>query len=304
MPFSALEVLVPATTANLGAGYDLIGVALKLYNRFQFQPHSTFEIQLQGAFCHQVNFPLDTRNLVYRVMARCFEEQGRSVPPFRLQLDVQIPPARGLGSSSTAIVAGLLAAHHWLDCPFSQSELLAQAIAWEGHPDNVAPALLGGCVLNLPVPDGSYYSAHVTVPRDLFWVICYPDFELSTAQARAVVPEYLNRVDCVRNTGYLASLVAGFSQNDDTLITLGLQDCLHQPARQTLIPGMQAVMASARDAGALGAVLSGAGPSLLALCRRDPERVGQAVQQCWMQRGISCDYVITNIDTQGAQVLY
>lgn len=308
MPASLL-VRVPATTANLGAGYDLIGTALTLYNDFAFRLLPTERagsvvIAAKGRFGEAVTFPLDQNNIVWLAFDALFQARKQSTPAVAIQLEMAIPPARGLGSSSTAIVAGLLAANAWLDDPFSQAEILQKAIAWEGHPDNVAPALLGGCILNIQNAD-TYHSFPLQAPAGLRWVICFPDFELETQKARSVVPEQISRADCIANTSYLAALVAGLAQDNDNLLRLGLNDCLHQPYRQVLVPGMPEVMAAAQEAGALGAVLSGAGPSLLALCRTNSaEGVAKAMVAQWNKQGVSCDYVIATIDTQGAVVIY
>jgi len=302
-PFPELEIRVPATTANLGAGYDLLGAALKLYNTFIFKPQSALEIFASGPFADQLGFPLNHENRVYQAFASVFQRLGLAIPLFQLELQVQIPPARGLGSSSTAVIAGLLAANAWAGSPFSRHEILEQAIAWEGHPDNVAPALLGGCILNIQTPQ-NYFSAPLDIPKNLDWVVLYPAFELETQKARAVVPDSFSKADCIRNTSFLAALVAGFAQNNDQLIALGLNDCLHQPYRQVLVPGMPEVMQAGREAGALGVVLSGAGPSLLALTRQNSEEIAKVMQAQWNQLGISCDYVIAAIDAEGALVLY
>jgi len=306
--FEALLVRVPATTANLGAGYDLIGTALGLSNTFAFQPlpeqvAGFVQITAKGRFGSEVNFPLDQRNVVWQAFHSLFQARAQTTPPVAIELEMAIPPARGLGSSSTAIVAGLLAANAWLEQPFSQAEILQKAIAWEGHPDNVAPALLGGCILSLETA-GGYASFPLQVPANLDWVVCFPEFELATKTARSVVPERFSRTDCIANTSYLAALVAGLAQNNDDLLRLGLNDRLHQPYRQALVPGMPEVMQAACQAGALGAVLSGAGPSLLALCREGAESVAAAMQAEWNKQGISCDYVIASLDTQGAVVIY
>jgi len=306
--FEALLVRVPATTANLGAGYDLIGTALSLYNSFAFEPlpeqdSNYVQITASGRFGVEVNFPLDQRNVVWQAFHTLFQDRQQATPAVAIELEMAIPPARGLGSSSTAIVAGLLAANAWLERPFSQAEILQKAIAWEGHPDNVAPALLGGCILSLETAEG-YASFPLQVPANLNWVVCFPEFELETKTARSVVPEHFSRADCIANTSYLAALVAGLAQNNDALLRLGLNDRLHQPYRQALVPGMPEVMQAARQAGALGSVLSGAGPSLLALCREEAERVAAAMQAEWNKQGISCDYVIASLDTQGAVVIY
>lgn len=295
-------VEVPATSANLGAGYDLIGVALTRANRFQGRLSDRLSIALTGPFAGPANFALDETNLVWQAMQRVSQRSGRKLPGAHLLLETHIPPSRGLGSSSTALVGGLWLGNALLDSPFSPEELLAMAIDLEGHPDNVAPAALGGCVLNLK-QGNRYTQVQLPIPRDLKWVVCYPDFELSTRKAREVVPLRFKRDDCIRNTGYFGALIAGLYSGDRDLLRHGLQDCLHQPYRAPLIPGMEAVMAAAIRAGAIGCVLSGAGPSLLALTDQAPEAVAEAMQTAWNHLSIRSDYVIANIDPQGARIL-
>lgn len=293
-----LQVRVPATTANLGAGYDLIGAALNLYNHFSFVPADTPSLTLTGPRAAECSFGLSPESLIVRAFERVYRELGAEPPVFALEQEVHVPPSRGLGSSSSAIVAGLMAANRWLDNPLGPAELLGLATELEGHPDNVAPALLGGCVLNFS--DGGW--THLPVPASLRWIVAIPDFELETVKARAVVPTQVSRADAVRNMAYLGALVSGFCLADRALIARGLGDTLHQPYRQALIPAMAEVMAAARDAGALGCVLSGAGPTLLALTET-VAGVGEAMCRAWSAVGIQAGFVICDIDPQGAVCL-
>lgn len=294
-----LRIRVPATTANLGAGYDLIGAALNLYNHFTFRPAEALSLELAGPRASECRFSFGPESLIVRAFARVFAQVGEPAPAFALQQEVHVPPSRGLGSSSSAIVAGLLAANRWLDNPLSQLGLLALATELEGHPDNVAPALLGGCVLNFP--DGGW--TRLPVPELLHWIVAIPDFELETVKARSVVPAQLSRADAVRNMAYLGALISGLCLNDTGLIAKGLHDTLHQPYRQALVPGMPEVMAAATAAGALGCVLSGAGPTLLALALNEPGAIGEAMGAAWAKFGISAGFVTCVIDPQGAVCL-
>lgn len=294
-----ISLRVPATTANLGPGYDLIGAALNLYNRFSFEPNDAYRLQVSGPRAAECRFTLGPESLVRQGFERVYAECGQPAPAFALSQEVHVPPARGLGSSSTAIVAGLLAANHWLGSPLGPQDLLRLATALEGHPDNVAPALLGGCVLNFP--GGAWIQ--LPVPEQLHWVVCIPAFELETATARAVVPAQIAKADAIANMAYLAALVAGLSRKDPHLLRIGLQDRLHQPYRQALVPGMPEVMAAATAAGALGCVLSGAGPTLLALSESPPDALGSAMVSAWAQAGITAEFVTCVIDPHGAVCL-
>lgn len=306
---SPLRLRVPATTANLGAGYDLIGAALNLYNHFTFESSDHLSLHLSGPRASECRFQLDDNSLIVRAFRRVYHEVGQNAPNFSLSQDVQVPPSRGLGSSSTAIVAGLLAANQWLNQPLGEQDLVRLATELEGHPDNVAPALLGGCVLNFP--DGSW--TQLPASDSLVWVVCIPEFELETAKARSVVPREVSLGKAVQNMAWLGALVAGLSLDNDTLLRQGLQDGLHQPYRQTLVPGMPEVMQAALAHNALGCVLSGAGPTLLALCRQHAhsentqsetaQTMGLAMREAWAQAGIQSAYVICGLDPDGAVCL-
>jgi len=302
MPLAPVHLRVPATTANLGPGYDVLGLALQIYNQFVFTPAERLSLTLSGSRAAECHFELDPTSLVWQAFARVYQLVGQPAPAFALTQLVEVPPARGLGSSSTAIVAGLLAANAWLDQPFDQAALLALATELEGHPDNVAPALLGGCVLNLPHPAQPRWT-HLPVPPALHWGVCIPAFELPTHQARSVVPTAPPLQDAVANLAYISSLVAGFCLQRPDLLALGLQDRLHQPYRRALVPGMQAVMQAAQAQGALGCVLSGAGPSLLVVATEPVTAIGAAMCQAWQQHDIDAVFVPTALDTQGAQLL-
>lgn len=291
-----LQIKVPATTANLGPGYDLIGCALSLANQFDFQIAEQLSVEFNGPRAKDCHFKLDSDSLIWKAFARVYQECGQVAPFFHLSQSVSIPPARGLGSSSSAIIAGLIAANNWLNQALSTDEVLRLATILEGHPDNVAPALLGGCVLNHP--DGSW--TQIPFAKPFHWIVCIPDFELTTQQARSVVPQQVTLSDAIHNMAYLANLVLGLSLNDHELIRKGLQDTLHQPYRKTLVPGMPQVIQAAIKAGALGAVLSGAGPTLLALSTQDPGKIGQTMCETWGEFKIQAEFVSCVIDPQGA----
>lgn len=296
----SLSLQVPATTANLGAGYDLLGLALQYYNQLHFHPSDHYTMGLSGPY-GRASFKLNRHSLIWKGVERVYQEVQQPMPCFRVEQHITIPPARGLGSSSSAIVAGLYAANMWLGSPFSKAELLVFATALEGHPDNVAPALLGGAILNFP--DQPQAFTRVPVPEHLHWGVCIPAFELKTRAARAVIPTTVPLQDALANLSYLGALLAGLYSDTPALIAQGLQDRLHQPYRQALVPGMADVMDTARATGALGCVLSGAGPSLLVVGTHPLQKTGEAMVETWKKHQINAQFVTCLIDLDGVVCL-
>ncbi|MEN9216690.1 MAG: homoserine kinase [Gloeomargarita sp. HHBFW_bins_162] len=287
-----VTVWVPATTANLGPGFDCLGAALDFGNRFHFVLRDT------GAPITVVGAQIPGENLAYRAFALVYERLGLPVPPVTLTLELDVPLARGLGSSATAIVAGMRAAHYLLGEPVPASQVLAWAVALEGHPDNVVPAWWGGCRLIC----GAQVCAIPWHP-EIVPVLAIPEFTLSTAQARAVLPSHVPYRDAVANLGALGCLLQGLQQGAGELLRTGLQDHLHQPYRRSLIPGYDAVERAALGAGAYGVVISGAGPTLLGLSApADAQGVAQAMVQAWQDVGITAMARISHVREQGAQV--
>lgn len=320
MPFaSSVSITVPATTANLGPGFDCLGAALTLYNQFIFSlPGATFldgaqaepgdvQIQVSGLEANQVK--ADASNLVYQAFAYFYRHLEQLPPPVNLQIQMGIPLARGLGSSATAIVGGLVGANWLAGSPLERTEILQLAIALEGHPDNVTPALLGGCRLVASGRDvRNFPGAHISPWEicDIPWsskivpVVAIPNFKLSTQVARQVLPKSCDYKDAIFNTAHLGLLVRGLETGRADWLQAALQDRLHQPFRQTLIPGYEAVQIAALESGAYGMVISGAGPTLLALTDSDhSEAVATQIESAWAEQGITAQVQVLGIDLQG-----
>jgi homoserine kinase len=294
-------VRVPATTANLGAGFDCIGAALSLYNQFKFSAATELTIVASGPEADRVD--KSAANLAYQAFAKLFDYRQQPVPPVKIELELGIPLARGLGSSATAIVGGLLGANVWAGSPCNATTLLQLAIEMEGHPDNVVPALMGGC--RLAATQGAAWEiCDIDWHPDVIPVIAIPNFELSTAAARQVLPASYSRADAVFNIAHLGMMLRGLATGNANWLQTGLADRIHQPYRQALIPGYAAVEQAAIAAGAHGLVISGAGPTLLALA--PPQRaaaVAAAMQDAWTQLGIQPQVQALSIDLRGAQIL-
>ncbi|MEM9214474.1 MAG: homoserine kinase [Cyanobacteria bacterium P01_F01_bin.150] len=305
---SAVHVTVPATTANIGPGFDCLGAALSRYNKVIVTPVSQDEangapvvIQVSGLDADKIGTEPD--NLAYQAFARLYDYIGQTPPSIRMEIKVDVPLARGLGSSSTAIVGGLLAANGLAGSPLSQDEVMQLAIAIEGHPDNVVPALLGGCQLTSSTEDGQWLVCDVEWHSDIVPVVAIPNFELSTADARKVLPADYSRSDAIFNAAHMGLLVRALQTGNSEWLRAALLDKIHQPYRKTLIHHYDAVRQEAIAAGAYGMVISGAGPTLLALSNKEQaETIRQAMAKTWDAQGITAQTQPLEIDHQGAMV--
>jgi homoserine kinase len=293
-------VRVPATTANLGAGFDCIGAALSLYNQFRFSAAAGLTILANGAEADRMN--LTESNLAYQAFCQVFARLDRSVPGLRLEIDLDIPLARGLGSSATAIVGGLLGANSMAGNPLSQQEIMTMAIEMEGHPDNVVPALIGGCRLAAS-SQMSWEICDIPWHPEVVPVVAIPNFELSTAEARAVLPAQYDRSAVVFNVAHLGLLIRGLTTGNESWLRVGMADQIHQPYRQRLIEGYQEVEQAAIAAGAYGVVISGAGPTMLALVNVDrAQAVAIAMEKAWQLLGVGPIVKVLELDAIGATV--
>lgn len=294
-------VKVPATTANLGPGFDVLGMALKLYNTVILEKTDDFCLAVEVVGEGAKLLPQNTDNLVVKVISRLFQKMNCSLQGWKLRLYNEIPLQRGLGSSAAAIVGGLLAANAVLGNPFSPDELLAEAIEIEGHPDNVAAAFLGGIVA-VAEDKGRYFYANFAPPEELMVYAVVPKFALSTEVARQALPDTVPLRDAVFNLGRLALLIAALREAKWDLLRIALRDRLHQPYRSGLIPGMEDAFKAAEDAGAYGAVLSGAGPTLIAL---GPPglKIGDAMACALKAYGVEADVKELEPTSQGAYII-
>lgn len=297
----AIRVSVPATTANLGPGFDCLGAALTRYNRFYFSgADDALIIEISGPERERVS--TDRRNLVYQAFCQLFQRLDRPVPPIHLQIELGVPLARGLGSSSTAIVGGLLGANVLAGEPFSTTELAAIATEIEGHPDNVVPALLGGCQLAATDDQGEITLCELPWHDAIVPVVAIPAFEVSTAEARRVLPQAYSRADAIYNSSHVGLLLRALETGNGDWLTVALGDRIHVPYRKTLISGYDVVVRAAIAAGAYGVTISGAGPTLLALTKADQAiAVAKAMEQAWIQAGVTVVAAeALAIDNQGA----
>jgi homoserine kinase len=295
-------IRVPATTANLGAGFDCIGAALSIYNEFTLTEIDSpdLTIAVRGLEAARVN--TDATNLAYQAFLKLYRRIDRQPPVIQLEIKLGVPLARGLGSSATAIVGGLLGANNLAGTPLSPSEVMQLAIDIEGHPDNVVPALIGGCQLAATAQAG-WAIADIPWHRSIAVVVAIPDFELSTEAARSVLPTTYSRADAIFNTAHFGLLVRGLETGNAEWLRAALTDRIHQPYRKKLIPGYQDVEQSVNTAGGYGMVISGAGPTLLALTTTErAPAVGLAMAEAWATHQITAQAQTLTIDMQGAVI--
>lgn len=260
-----VRVKVPASTANLGPGFDTLGMALNLYSWIEMKPADSTVFRLHGG--NLEGLPTDKSNLVYQVAQSVFAEAGVTLPELEISMKSDIPLTRGLGSSASAIVGALFAANLLIGEPLSQAKLFDMATALEKHPDNVGASLFGGIIT--AVWDGTHADVlRLEPPADLEVLVAIPDFQLSTSKAREALPNQISLQDAVYNISRTSLLTAALAAGRLDLIPAAMRDRLHQPYRASLVPGMARILEEATAHGALGAALSGAGPTLLCLTDR------------------------------------
>ena len=293
-----VRVRVPATSANLGPGFDALGLALALYNEVTLEDAGAVAVTVEGEGRDRLEG--GAQNIVARGVALGFEAAGRRFHGARLHCVNRIPLSRGLGSSAAAWVGGLLGANALMGEPLDRDALVAVAARAEGHPDNVAAALLGG--LTVSCADGPRVTAvSLAVPREIEWVVLVPETESSTREARAVLPESVPRADAIFNVQRVSLFLAALAAGRPELLGLAMQDRLHQPYRLRLFPWMDAVATAGREAGALGCVLSGAGPAMLAAVRaRGGASVARAMEESLRSAGIPGRALDLPVDASGA----
>lgn len=297
-----VTVKVPATTANLGPGFDTLGMALELYSEVTME-ETPYGLEIEAAGEGAVLLSLGADNLVYTSAMAFFAQEDYAVKGLRIRIDNGIPLSRGLGSSAAAIVGGLLAARAVSGSAMSDDDLLFLASSLEGHPDNVAPALYGGLVLSRTKADEVLYRK-IPVDGDITAVVAIPDFELSTKAARLVLPEAVPRADAIFNIGNVALMVCAFLTKDYALLGEAMEDRLHEPYRTPLVPGLNEVKRKARVAGAFSSALSGAGPTVIAFTDgAHSEAVRKAMEEGFQSAGIRSEVRILSIQNEGSVTL-
>ncbi|HCT65368.1 MAG TPA: homoserine kinase [Lachnospiraceae bacterium] len=261
------HIIVPATSANMGSGFDSIGIAFQKYNHLWFvEIEEDLEILVNKK--HKLKIPTDETNLIYKTMEEFYKLVGKPMPGVRLIQEDYIPHTRGLGSSAACIVAGLIAANDLSGCHFSRGKLAQIAAKIEGHPDNSNPAILGGMVVGALSEDEMRH-VRIDIPKNLSFAIMVPDFPVETVKSRGVLPYNVSREDAIFNSSRAALLVASMMTGNIDNLKMAMDDRLHQPYRLPLVPGMEGIFSKADEMGAKASYLSGAGPTIVSVLTDD-----------------------------------
>ncbi|MFH0807102.1 MAG: homoserine kinase [Elusimicrobiota bacterium] len=302
------KVKIPATTTNFGPGFDVLGMALNLYNEIEVTESKnknllcSIEIAGEG----ENSLPKDDTNIICKAMSRVFKTLClRKMPALHLKLLNRIPLASGLGSSAAARVGGMLAANYLCGNKLSRDEMLKIAAELEGHPDNVAPAIFGGLCISYSIGK-EIKCVKIAPPQNLDQIVCVPAFELPTAKARQILPKQVSREAAVYNISRTALIINAFINKKYDLLSVATGDMLHQPFRKRFIPGFDDISVKAMDNGALGVFLSGSGPSIMALSLKNAkksQKIALSMREVFKKHKIDSKTFILSADVQGARII-
>jgi homoserine kinase len=299
-----VKIRVPASTSNLGPGFDCFGLALKLYLTVTATSvpgaSEPCRVTTTGAKENEV-LPRNAVNLIYRAMSFAAQRESVSLPPVELNAHNEIPLASGLGSSAAAIVAGIKLSALLTGKAISNQSILNYATEFEGHPDNVAASIFGGFVASCIRRDGTVLSTRFEWSAQVRVVVVSPHSQLPTHVARAALPRTITRLDAVHNLQRAALFTAAIAQHRYELLWEAMRDRLHQPYRESLVPGLAEALALPRMPGLLGIALSGAGPSIVALVDDNEDEIGARIASCFKARNIESTTRILDVDNHGCQ---
>ncbi|SHD77753.1 Homoserine kinase [[Clostridium] ultunense Esp] len=292
-----VKVRVPATTANLGPGFDTLGLALNLYNEFTFEEiPEGYKI---SGFKKEYG---STNNLVYRSIKETFREIGYTPTGISIDANTNIPISRGLGSSASCILAGVIGGNELAGRPLGKDEIFQLATKIEGHPDNIAPALFGGLVISLMEEEKVIYN-RIEVAKGIKFIALISDFTLSTKESREVLPSMVEYKDCINNINKVALLISALTNGRFDLLRYAFKDRLHEPYRGKLIPDFFNIIEKCKKMDSLGVYLSGAGPTIMCIIDEDNEEFTKEIKaylhtldQPWNIREL-------NIDLEGTKIL-
>lgn len=305
-----VSVKVPATTANLGPGFDCLGLALPIYNTVTVEetimPGTGIEINIIDETHEQdiISIPTDENNIVFKAIELLYNSIGQTPSELKITIKTHIPIARGLGSSAAVIVGGLIAANELLGKPADEAALLSIATEIENHPDNITPAVVGGFVVSSLEEDGSVVYSKMNWPKDWNITVCIPDYELSTDIARSVLPSEVPIRDAIYNLKHTAMLVQAVNTHDEKLMKVALNDRLHQQYREKLIPGLKEIKEALKhEENVMGVVISGAGPSILVISYgNNLDKIREIVSNVWLDLNVKSKILTLQVEENGASI--
>lgn len=291
-----IEVVVPATSANLGPGFDTLGLGLNLYNKFYIEEIEKGLI-IEGCEEQYIN----ENNLVYTSIKRCFKEIGYEEKGIKITIKSDVPSSRGLGSSASCIVAGILGANIIAGNKLGTDDILRLATEIEGHPDNIAPALLGGMTTAIYENNNVYYEK-INIKKGIKFCALIPNFKLSTENSRAVLPKEVSYKDAIFNIGRVSLMITSLINGNFDMLKVACQDKLHQPYRGKLIEGYEEAINASKELGALGVFLSGAGPTIMALVEENNMEFCNSIEQSLKSLKLEWTVKELFLDLKGAVV--
>ena len=290
---------VPASSANLGPGFDALGIALSIFLECRFSASTRLSIRVSGRDAHLI--PATEENLIWKAALAVAARAHMPLPPIQLAIHNDIPVGKGLGSSAAALVAGVVIAERLLGLRWKPARILDEAARIEGHPDNVAACVLGSIVASAIDGGGVARAVRLELPKRYGIAIVVPDFILPTAQARAVLPASYSREDAIFNVQRSALLIAALATGTTSAFPAALQDRIHQPYRAPLVPGLEEIL-RLRAPGLLGSTLSGAGPSILVFYERGYESVTDLIRQIFEHHGHAAEVLRAGIADHGYEL--
>ena len=306
-----ITVKIPATTANFGPGFDCFGMALPIYNYITIEetvmPGSGIQIDVINEKEDDLinSVPTDENNIVYKAVELLYNFIGQTPDDLKITIKSEIPITKGLGSSASVIVGGLIATNELLGHPADTDVLLSIATEIEGHPDNIAPAFLGGFVFSSLEDDGSVLYRKIEWNKDWKLTVCVPDYELATNISRSVIPSEIPLKDAIFNLKRTAMFINALHTKDSALMKEALKDKIHQPYRTKLVPGLNEIINSLKhQENVIGTVLSGAGPSILVISEgNNTDNIYKIVKETWNNLNVNVDIFTVEPEENGACII-
>jgi homoserine kinase len=302
-----IKIRVPATTANLGPGFDCLGLALKLYLNLEIEEiEKGLVIEYQGEGAEKFSVKKKEDTLIWKSINLVLKKTYKDIPKKGLKIKAlnEIPITRGLGSSASAIIGGIVGAARLYNIDLTNQEMLELALSLEGHMDNIVPALIGGLTLAYNTGQEEIRWTRIKTPLDLRVVVAIPEFTLNTKEMRKILPQKVALSEAVFNLGRSALLVNALQNSDWEVLAEAMEDRLHQPYRAPFVPGIEDMFLKIKKMGLAGVALSGSGPSVVSLTKKDSEEaISKIMKDSFLDAGITCRVLVLEADLEGTKIV-
>jgi len=303
-----IKIRVPATTANLGPGFDCLGLALKLYLNLEIEEiEEGLDVEYRGEGAEKFSAKKKEDTLTWKSINLVLKRAHKDIHKKGLKIRVfnEIPIARGLGSSASAIIGGIVGAARFYKVDLTNQEMLELALTLEGHMDNITPALIGGLTLAYKTDQEEIKWTRIKTPLDLRVVVAIPEFTLNTKEMRKALPQKVTLSEAVFNLNRSALLVNALQNSDWEVLAEAMEDRLHQPYRAPFIPGIEDMFSKIKKTGLAGVALSGSGPSVVSLTKKGREEtIGKIMKDAFLNAGITCRILVLEVDLDGTKTVY